>query len=121
MDHRGTHLILDLYGCRKEPNDGAEAALRSIARLAGLDVVGVAHHRFDGGGGETAILLLSQSHCSVHTWPEKGYAAFDLYSCRTMAPGMVESIADALRDMLKADHAVARIVRRGNAVVPEKV
>lgn len=82
----GTELIVDARGCRPE-------ALRSRASLAallaeiveGLDLcpVGEAWHEFpEPGGGVTGLLLLSESHLTVHTFPERGVATLNLYCCR---------------------------------------
>lgn len=120
MDHRGTHLIVDLYGCRKAPGGGGEAVLRSVARLAGLNIVEGVSHAFPGGG-DTAILLLSQSHCSVHSWPEVGYVAFDLYSCKVMEAGLAGAVVDLLRERYGAEQTIVRTLKRGHVAVPEKV
>lgn len=81
-----TIQVVDAYGC--DPD-----ALRSAARLAavfeavvrdvGLHPIGEARwETFPGEGGVTGYLLLSESHLAVHTYPEHGYAAFDLHCCR---------------------------------------
>jgi S-adenosylmethionine decarboxylase len=111
VDHRGTHLVVDLYGCRAWPPAGE--VLRRAAAEAGLTVVASGSHRFGGGGGETAFLVLSQSHTSVHTWPEGAYAAFDLYSCRPMAPGTAERVTEAVARAFMAERREAKEMERG--------
>lgn len=120
MDHRGTHLLVDLYGCMKRPEEGGESLLAEVARLAGLTVLARARHGFPGGG-ETAFLLLSQSHASIHTWPENRYCSFDLYSCKPMAPDLMARIVHLLKERLgaaKADHGT---VPRGYDSISETV
>jgi S-adenosylmethionine decarboxylase proenzyme len=119
VDHRGTHLIVDLYGCKRRPGEGAETLLAEIARRAGLTVLAKARHGFPGGG-ETALLLLSQSHCSVHTWPEVDYVAIDLYSCKPMPEDLALGIVEFLRERLGAGKVEHRLIERGHAAaLPE--
>lgn len=85
MNH-GAHWIVDAHGCDPE-------ALRSRERLAevfdaavrelGLRPVGATRwHVFPGPGGVTGLALLAESHLACHTFPETGYAGFDLFCCR---------------------------------------
>lgn len=84
LSHRiGTHLVLEIWGVAAgvlNDRDGLERALRAASEAAGLTVLEAAFHRFDPQG-VTGVLVLSESHISVHTWPELGYAAVDLFSC----------------------------------------
>lgn len=110
MDHKGTHLIVDLHGCRKRI-ESAVGILEDIARLAGLKVLARMNHRFPGGG-ETALLLLSESHCSIHSWPENGYAAFDLYSCGPLGAELLGRVLERLKEWLGSDDATTSLVQR---------
>jgi S-adenosylmethionine decarboxylase len=79
----GTHFVLELWGVDAATLDDAaalERALRDASAAARLTVLETAIHRFEPQG-VTGLLLLSESHISVHTWPELGYAAVDLFSC----------------------------------------
>ncbi|KAG8466834.1 hypothetical protein KFE25_008213 [Diacronema lutheri] len=84
LSHRvGTHLVLEIWGVDARALDDRRAlehALRDASRAAGLTVLEAAFHRFEPQG-VTGVLVLSESHISVHTWPELGYAAIDLFSC----------------------------------------
>lgn len=84
LSHRvGTHLVLEIWGVAAralDDRDGLERALHAASEAAGLTVLEAAFHRFDPQG-VTGVLVLSESHISVHTWPELGYAAIDLFSC----------------------------------------
>jgi S-adenosylmethionine decarboxylase len=77
----GWHLLLDMYGAR-HLNDATalEAAMRLAVDAAGAQVISAQLHGFPGGG-VTGVLLLAESHISVHTWPELGYAALDIFMC----------------------------------------
>jgi len=114
MTPAGTHVIIDFYGA-EDPGEGALAILRRVAALAGCNVIDELEHVFPGGG-RTALVLLSQSHASLHTWPEHQYESFDLYSCRELSPGDVCIIADHVRVAVKAVREAMRAFPRGNAV-----
>lgn len=80
----GLHVLLDLYGvepARLEDCTRIEAVLSEAARVAGARVLGARFHPFGPGQGVTGVLLLAESHISIHTWPEHGYAAVDVFMC----------------------------------------
>ncbi|MBI2847396.1 MAG: adenosylmethionine decarboxylase [Chloroflexi bacterium] len=83
MNALGTHLLLELKDCdRYILND--LSALRNIllsaAREVGATVVGETFHRFNPHG-VTGVLAIAESHLCIHTWPEYGYAAVDIFTC----------------------------------------
>lgn len=79
----GKHCIQEIYGADSTKlNDEAfvHASLVEAARVANATVLDVRTHLFDPQG-VTGFVLLSESHISIHTWPELGYAAVDVYTC----------------------------------------
>ena len=110
----GTHLLFDLYGIDTKINP--VPLLRKMAKVAKSKVLGVNQHRFEGGG-QTAVLLLSLSHASVHTWPERGFASIDFYSCLRLSNKQVEDILD-LALFLRPKHYWTREVIRGRGPIP---
>lgn len=75
-------MILDHFGgVYAQDADALESALRAAARKAGATVVDAKFHRFGKGGGVTGVVLLAESHMSIHTWPELEYAAIDIFMC----------------------------------------
>lgn len=79
----GEHLICDLSGCNREillDSDRAYALFSSAVRESGLTVLDEGFYKFDPYGF-TGFLLLSESHASLHAWPEHGYCAIDLFTC----------------------------------------
>ncbi len=79
----GAHLIAELSGCNFDDlNDEKKIkeAMLNAAAAAKFIVLDVLIKKFDPQG-VTALLLLSESHFSVHTWPELGYAAVDMFTC----------------------------------------
>ncbi|MDE1916445.1 MAG: adenosylmethionine decarboxylase [Sphingomonadales bacterium] len=81
---RGLHLIADLAdgapGVLADPAR-VEAVLRAAATAARVQVVGHNLHHFGPQQGVTGVALLAESHISIHTWPEEGVAAVDIFVC----------------------------------------
>lgn len=83
----GTHLLLDLWGARHlQDAELIEQALRQAILAAGAELLHIHLHRFTTGGGISGVAVLAESHISVHTWPERGYAAFDIFMCGKARP-----------------------------------
>jgi S-adenosylmethionine decarboxylase len=81
---RGTHLLVELYGCDPcvlSSVAAAEAILVTAATAAGATVLSSHFHEFPGGGGVTGVVVCGESHVSLHGWPEVGYAAVDVFLC----------------------------------------
>lgn len=78
----GTHIIADLHGAKRLVDGPAMfEAIRRAAELAGAVVVGERHHMFGEDQGVTGVVLLAESHISIHTWPENAFAALDIFMC----------------------------------------
>ena len=113
-----SHGLLDLYGCDSSLLRD-EACLKTLlehaARAAQATILESRFHTFGGEGGVTGILLLAESHISIHTWPEHGYAAVDLFFC---APTVdVERAVQVLNDSLQSQEHQSMEVRRGTHAV----
>ena len=81
--HLGDHVIAEFTGCINLNNiDALEKLLRSAAQACGATVLSVTTHQFEPFG-MTGIAVLQESHISIHTWPEYGYASIDIYTCGT--------------------------------------
>lgn len=87
-----------------------EALMREAAAVAHARVIAGHFHRFGGEGGVTGVLLLAESHLSIHTWPEIGLAAVDAFMC-----GRANALAAIrwLRDAMGAGGDETTAVRRG--------
>jgi S-adenosylmethionine decarboxylase len=109
----GREDFIDARGC-----DPAALASRDVLARLFDEVVADLHlhvlderwHTFPGAGGVTGLLLLSESHLTVHTFPERGVATFNLYCCR---PKPDWPWAARLRERLGATHVQVRSQRRG--------
>ena len=80
----GQHCILDVYQINDNWLQDAvaiEELLRQAAQAAQAHILTSHFHTFGGNGGVTGVLLLAESHISIHTWPEHHYAAIDIFMC----------------------------------------
>ena len=78
----GQHVIAEFYGARALFECGdAVPILRKAAKASGAVVLDVNLHDFGDREGFTGVALLAESHISIHTWPEHGYAAIDIFMC----------------------------------------
>jgi S-adenosylmethionine decarboxylase len=83
----GTHLLIELWQASNLDDVGAiDAALREAAVTAGATVLHSHFHHFSPNGGVSGVVVLAESHISIHTWPEKGYAALDIFMCGSCDP-----------------------------------
>ena len=83
MNALGTHLLLDLRECdpeRLNDIDHIRQAMMGAAREAGATIVGESFHKF-APLGVTGLIAIAESHLCLHTWPEHGYAAVDIFTC----------------------------------------
>lgn len=81
---QGTHVLIDMHGAtRLDDCAHVETVLREAAIAAGAEILSCHIHHFGEGQGVTGVVLLAESHASIHTWPERGYAAIDLFLCGT--------------------------------------
>lgn len=102
----GTHLLADLHGCRHLDDPVViEAALRAAVAAAGATLIDLRLHHFGIAQGVTGVALLAESHISIHSWPEHGYAAIDIFLC-----GETHNIDAALAVIVES--LVARDVRQ---------
>jgi len=89
----GSHLIIDLWEAEGlDDRDRIERALIEAVNAAGATLLHIHLHTFSEGGGISGVAVLAESHISVHTWPEKGYAAFDVFMCGKAEPRKALSV-----------------------------
>lgn len=78
----GRHILIESFGDHARLDAPAlKRLLRRAARAGGANVLSCHMHGFGDQGGVTGVALLAESHITVHTWPERSYAAFDIFMC----------------------------------------
>ncbi len=109
----GAHLIIDLYDAeRLDDLPYVEQALRSCVEEAGATLLHIHLHPFEPTG-VSGVAVLAESHISVHTWPEAGYAAFDVFMCGDAKP---EKCVDVLRNAFNPGKTTVSELLRGREV-----
>ncbi|WP_036608320.1 adenosylmethionine decarboxylase [Oribacterium sp. P6A1] len=103
-------LVADLYGCGEIIDDpeGIKEAAHSAIKYVGADIVEECIHEFEPIG-VTYFAVITTSHFSVHTWPEYGYAAIDIFSCTDT---VVDGIAEKLRELFQAKEVKIKVIER---------
>ena len=87
VEFAGTHLLLDLYeASHLDDIEHIEQAMRDIVSKCGATLLHIHLHHFTPNGGVSGVAVLAESHISVHTWPERDYAAFDVFMCGDAEP-----------------------------------
>jgi S-adenosylmethionine decarboxylase len=111
----GVEWVVDAFGCHpgalQSPGQLRALFERAVTELGLHPVAPLAVHAFPDPGGLTAVQLLSESHLTAHTFPETGYAAFNLYCCRARPDW---PWAERLAELLGATRVeIRRIARPG--------
>tara|TARA_Y100001972_G_C7446170_1_gene228675 strand:+ start:76 stop:459 length:384 start_codon:yes stop_codon:yes gene_type:complete len=109
----GHHLILELYGCDADKLNDVQAIrtyLIEATRRSGATILDDRFHQFSPHG-VSGIIVIAESHVSIHTWPEHRYAAVDYFSCSTTMNA--ETLANELQQFLGAERQHARTIERG--------
>ena len=110
---QGVHYCVDFHGCDPEELDNEAflvGLLQRAAHKANATVLNTVSHKFQPQG-VTALLLLAESHMSIHTWPERGYASVDVFTCgQTMDP---YTAVKTIKAELKSDEMKLVKVIRG--------
>jgi len=113
MKPLGKHTIVEFYDCDTDRlSDAAllERALCMAAKNAGVTVIKSTFHKFSPHG-VTGIVIIAESHLSIHTWPEYGYAAVDIFTCGSVANNY--KAIECLKEMLRATRHSAIELERG--------
>jgi S-adenosylmethionine decarboxylase len=109
----GYHLIADL-DCTRGLDDMVliEATLRAAAEAARVTLLDIRLHHFGEGQGVTGVALLAESHISIHSWPEHGVAAIDIFVCgsKADADAALRVIERELGGCCRRKHLIRRLV-----------
>ena len=113
-DPLGEHHIIELYDCNNHELDNLEkieSALLEAANIAGATIIDSRFHKFSPQG-VSGVVVIAESHLSIHTWPESGYAALDLFTCN---PNMeIEKALEMLRRTFEPEEMAVCTILRGH-------
>jgi S-adenosylmethionine decarboxylase len=118
VDTRGTHLLIELWECDRKALDSTTVVakvMRKAARVAKAKPINAAYRHFDPQG-VSGVMVVQESHLSVHTWPESGYAAIDIFTCGTTCKP-----SRAVEVFVKGFEALACEVREFTRGLPEGI
>jgi S-adenosylmethionine decarboxylase proenzyme len=113
MTNLGTHLLIELWSCDKDKLDKLgylEETMSQAAGTAGATVLKSVFQDFNPQG-VSGVVVIAESHLTIHTWPEHAYAAVDIFTCGTTVDPW--RAAEFLRVELEADHIKIQDFRRG--------
>jgi len=111
----GRHLLADLHGILPDKLDDpsiVQDLLQESALAAGAAVLSCHFHSFGSRQGVTGVVLLAESHISIHTWPEYGFAAVDIFMCGAAQP---ERALEVLQRTFAATGSTIKTISRGLA------
>ncbi len=114
----GTHLIIEVIdGDGLDDQARIEKAFRDCVDTCGATLLHIHTHKFSPQG-VSGVAVLAESHISVHTWPEIGYGAFDVFMCGDAEPWRA---VEVLREAFEAGEVRVRELLRGEGLVEEKL
>lgn len=115
----GRHILMEAYDCGYDILDnmrGIQGAMIEAAERTGATVVDVAFRKFEPYG-VSGVVVISESHLAIHTWPEYGYAAIDLFTCGDKADPW--KAFEYLLDYFKPKRITTMEIKRGNLITTE--
>ncbi|MGJ9457301.1 adenosylmethionine decarboxylase [Oceanobacillus sp. CF4.6] len=113
MKALGRHVLIEFYGCPSkviEDNALIEKHMRGAADYSGATIVESVFHHFNPYGVSGAVII-AESHLTIHTWPEYGFASVDVYTCGDSVNPW--KAADYLSEKLQAKKTESSEVPRG--------
>ena len=117
--YAGTHLIIDLVRAeRLDDLEHIETTLRRCVEVAGATLLHIHLHHFTPNGGVSGVAVLAESHISIHSWPEYGYAALDVFMCGETNPRLaIDVLKEAFTPgkVLVKEHLRGKEMQRWNA------
>ena len=119
MQALGRQILVELYGCDRDVLD-SEDLIREIllegVRRSGATIITDTFHTFSPHG-VSGVIVIAESHVAIHTWPEHGYAAIDVFTCgESIDPWVIQKYAER---HFRADNVSSMELKRG--LFPERV
>ncbi|AAO35877.1 S-adenosylmethionine decarboxylase proenzyme [Clostridium tetani] len=113
MNNLGRHILAEIYGCDElilNDKEYIERIMVDSALKSGAEVREVAFHKFSPQG-VSGVVIISESHLTIHTWPELGYAAVDVFTCGDRVNPW--DACNYMGEKLNAKNITATEVKRG--------
>ena len=112
--YAGTHLLIDLFGAKRlDDLKHIKETLKRCVEVAGATLLHIHLHHFTPNGGVSGVAVLAESHISIHSWPEAGYAALDVFMCGHADP---HATIDVLKAAFRPDRTLVKEHLRANSV-----
>ncbi|MBT3938490.1 MAG: adenosylmethionine decarboxylase [Pelagibacterales bacterium] len=109
--YAGNHYLIDMWGCDYlEDDKKIKEFMIGAAEIAGATILYAHTHHFGEGQGISGVVVLAESHISIHTWPERNYAAFDIFMCGNTNP---DASLAFLRNNFKPNEINVKKIKRG--------
>jgi S-adenosylmethionine decarboxylase len=121
MNYLGNHLLVELYNCNTSLINNVvkiEELLLEAVKISGATALNSTFHKFLPHG-VSGVVVISESHFSIHTWPEYGYCALDIFTCGSEIKS--EKALDFLKEELGAGSISVTEVKRGILDFPVKL
>jgi len=113
LETLGRHILIEFYNCNEEilaSPELIEKHMNKAAKIANATIVNSVFHHFNPYGVSGAVII-SESHLAIHTWPEYGYAAVDVFTCGDKINPWIAF--DFLEDVFESDRSESMEIPRG--------
>ena len=113
MNALGRHILVEMHDCNRESLNDLDLIREVMLKAAidcGAEVLGESFHRFSPQG-VSGVVVIAESHISIHTWPEHGFAAADVFTCGTKVNPTIA--ADVLIEKLDSKNHTLTEIQRG--------
>jgi S-adenosylmethionine decarboxylase len=113
MDAVGNHLIVELYGCNStiiNDEKRIEEILVQSANIANVHIINSTFHQFNPQG-ISGVLVIAESHFSIHTWPEYSYCALDIFTCGNVFN--IDKSLDFIKNAIQSTSISVTELKRG--------
>jgi len=115
-DFAGTHILLDCWDAKNlDDLNHIETYLRKAVEVSGASLLHIHLHHFTPNAGVSGVAVLAESHISIHTWPERNYAALDIFMCGDTQPHKTISIfkeAFATENIQMTEHLRGKVLSK---------
>lgn len=119
MKSLGKHLIVELYECNRDliaRVDKVEQILVDAVKLSKATIIAPVFHQFNPHG-VSGVVVIAESHFSIHTWPEYGYCALDIFTCGELIDS--DAALHFLKEAFQAKSMSVMELKRGTLDIPE--